>query len=252
MRLRPLVLDLDGTLLHTQPAPGAVTVPGRTRPSFLAGATLDALVRLGRRYDLVLATGRSLAGTRIVAEALESRGARVAGLVVEDGGRCGPPGAVRPLEPHRRWRDLRAALEGERERGWPRFEWQEDFESCLVARAAEREEAAALAPILLDRARRHDAALRGFRDGRKVYIAGEDAHKWSALQALLGEGAREAAGIGDGENDLVWLGRVALPCTLAGASPAATEAVGRASGIVSRAPGHAGLAEILERLEALA
>lgn len=249
---RPLVLDLDGTLLHLQPAPGAVTVPGRTRPSYLAGATLDALVRLGRCYDLVLATGRSMAGTRIVLEALGSRGARVAGLVVEDGSRFGTPGALRPLEPHRCWRDLRGALDGDRDRDWPPFEWQEDFESCLVARAAEGEHAAALAPALLDRARRREGALRGSRDGRKVYVTGEDAHKWSALQALLGEGAREAAGIGDGENDLVWLSRVSLPCTLAGASPAATEAVHGAGGIVSASPGHAGLAEVLARIEALA
>lgn len=67
---RFLVLDLDFTLLHLEAVPDAVEVPGRTRSSYLAAGTAEALADLQERFDILLATVRSWCGTRPVVEGL--------------------------------------------------------------------------------------------------------------------------------------------------------------------------------------
>lgn len=242
----PLVLDLDYTLLHLEARPGAIEVPGRTRSAYLAPETVEALADLQERFEVVLATARSWAGTREVVEGLAGRGVEVSGTVLEDGALFGTPGAERPLEPGRRWHPLRAALTGLS--GCPPFEWQGDFRACLVARAASREEAEELKHRLGAEAPRLDPTLRLFRDGRKVYVTGTEADKWTGLVALLGERAASAVGIGDGLNDLVWLARVSLPATLAGAAPEVIDLVVERSGVVSDEPGHGGIARVLRSI----
>jgi len=210
---RALVLDLDYTLLHLEATPNAIEVPGRTRSAYLAAETVEALFDLRERYDFFLATARSWHGTRPVAEGLALRGVTVSGVVLEDGALLGLPGEYRPLEPGRDWEGLRRAL-GASSPDRP-FSWQEDFEACLVARSETPEKARTLLALLGAKALRLDPTLRCFRDGRKVYVAGAGADKWTALVALLKDRAERAVGIGDGANDVCWLGRVAMPCTLA-------------------------------------
>ncbi len=246
---RALVLDLDYTLLHLESAPGAIEVPGRTRSAYLAAETAEALSGLRERHDLFLATARSWHGTRPVVEGLARRGVTVAGVVLEDGALLGPPGKYRPLEPGRDWKGLRRAL-GAALPDLP-FSWQEDFEACLVARAETPAEAQMLLTLLGGEALRLDPTLRSFRDGRKVYLTGAGADKWTALEALLGERAAGAVGIGDGANDACWLCRVATPCTFAGAAPELVSLVGDAGGLVSEEPGHAGIAGLLRRVSLL-
>lgn len=248
---RPLILDLDGTLLHVDTAPGSIVVPGRTRPSYLSGATLAALGALSDRFDVVLATARSSQGTRPVLDGLAQQGIRVAGVVLEDGGLFGPPEAGRPLETHRRWDVLRAAIDRACDPSWPEFEWQMDYTACLVARTTDAATATSLAPPLLRRAALLEPFLRSFRDGRKVYLAGSRSDKWNALQALLGDRAAAAVGIGDGANDLCWLSRVAFPCSLAGGDPEVARAVIAGGGILSLRSGHEGVAELLARISQL-
>jgi hydroxymethylpyrimidine pyrophosphatase-like HAD family hydrolase len=243
---RPLILDLDYTLLHLEARPGAIEVPGRTRSAYLAPETFEALAELRERFEVVLATARSWAGTREVVEGLASRGVEVYGTVLEDGALLGKPGAERPLEPSRRWEPLRDALTGLS--GCPPFEWQGDFRACLVARAASREEAEELRFRLGAEALRLDPTLRLFRDGRKVYVTGMGADKWTGLVVLLGERTARAVGIGDGLNDLVWLSRVSLPATLAGAAPEVADLVAAQAGLISDEPGHAGIAQVLRRV----
>ncbi len=247
---RALVLDLDYTLLHLESAPGAIEVPGRTRSAYLAAETAEALSDLRERHDLFLATARSWQGTKPVVEGLARRGAAVSGVVLEDGALLGPPGRQRPLEPGRDWEGLRRALEGAAPQV-PPFSWQEDFEACLVARAETPAEAETLLALLGGEALRLDPTLRSFRDGRKVYLTGAAADKWTALEALLGERAAGAVGIGDGANDACWLCRVATPCTFAGAAPELVSLVGDAGGLVSEEPGHAGIAGLLRRVSLL-
>lgn len=243
---RPLVLDLDYTLLHLEALPNAIEVPGRTRSAFLAAETAEALRGMRERYDLFLATARSWRGTQPVVEGLAQRGVVVSGVVLEDGALLGPPGEHRPLEPGRDWGGLRRALDA----ALPDvpFSWQEDFEACLVARSETPEGAQTLLALLGAEARRLDPTLRCFRDGRKVYLTGARADKWTALVALLGERAGDAVGIGDGANDLCWLGRLALPCTLAGAAPEVVALVAEKGGHVSGDGGHAGILGLLRGL----
>src|SRR4051794_20295116 len=110
-RRRPLILDLDGTLLHAAAAPGSIVVPGRTRPSYLGGETISALGVLAARFDIVLPPARSSAGPSPVLAALVRRGIDVTGVVLEDGGLLGPPGACWPMESHRQWAALRVAID---------------------------------------------------------------------------------------------------------------------------------------------
>ena len=248
---RPLVLDLDYTLLHLEATPGAIEVPGRTRSAYLAAETAGALRGLGERYDLFLATARSWHGTEPVVGGLARYGAPVSGVVLEDGALLGPPGGHRPLEPGRDWEGLRRALGGVAAPDLPRFSWQGDFEACLVARAETPAEAETLLARLGAEALRLDPTLRSFRDGRKVYLAGAGADKWTALETLLGERAAGAVGIGDGANDACWLCRISTPCTLSGAAPALVSLVGEAGGLVSEGPGHGGIRELLRRIPLL-
>jgi hydroxymethylpyrimidine pyrophosphatase-like HAD family hydrolase len=128
------------------------------------------------------------------------------------------------------------------------FSWQEDFEACLVARSETPAEAETLLAGLGGEALRLDPTLRCFRDGRKVYVTGAGADKWTALVALLGDRAEGAVGIGDGANDVCWLGRVATPCTLAGVTPDLVALVRERGGLVSDDAGHAGILGLLRGL----
>ena len=249
---RTLVLDLDYTLLHLESSPGAIEVPGRTRSAYLSAETASALCALPETYDVVLATARSWHGTEPVVQGLARHGVRVSGVVLEDGALVGPPGGHRPLKPGRSWRKLRNGLD-EAAEGLPEFSWQEDFEACLVARAASPEAAAPLLAALRPAALALDPTLRLFRDGRKVYVAGREADKWTALVELLGERtAKSAAGVGDGANDACWLSQVALPCTFAGAAPEVVALVREAGGPVAKDWGHGGIGELLRRIPSLA
>ena len=241
---RALVLDLDYTLLHLEGLPGAIEVPGRTRSAYLSTGTARALYDLSEPYDIVLATARSWHGTKPVVEGLARHGVPVSGVVLEDGALVGPPGSHRSLESDRPWGGIRAGIEGAAG-DLPAFSWQEDFEACLVARTASPEEAAPLLTALRPVALALDPTLRLFRDGRKVYVTGKEADKWTALVALLGERATSAAGVGDGANDLCWLSRIDLPCTFAGASPEVVTLVRERGGHVAEDWGHGGIEGLL-------
>ncbi len=243
---RALILDLDFTLLHLEFVPGSIEVPGRTRSAWVAPRTVEILRDLQAKFDLVLATARSHDGTKWVVDGLQSRGVEVAALVLEDGARLGAPGDLGAFEAGLDLETWRAKLQKASE-GGPHFEWQFDFENCLVARCENADESEILRAKWQNVERGAGATLRFFRDGRKVYALAADANKWSALQRLLGEKARLAAGVGDGENDLVWLPRVASPATFARAKAALVEAVRAKNGFISDLDGHQGIAEILTR-----
>lgn len=243
----PLILDLDGTLLHPERLPDALAVPGRTRNSWLGQATLRSVARLAPSHTLVLATARSWLASEVVFEALAAAGAPPAGLVMEDGGQWGAPGALRALEPTRDWAAVQRAMVAD---GAPaEWLWQRDFLHCLVVHAGTPARARAWAPQVLAMAAQHADRLKVHTDGSKVYVTGAEAHKANALRALLGTDFERARGIGDGANDLCWLPRVAYPATLAGANPAVRAAVRAQGGYVSAQRGHAGIVEILDALD---
>lgn len=260
---RALILDLDFTLLHLQPVSGSIEVPGRTRSAFLAPATIDALGALQNRFALILATARSWDGTHWVSDGLRSRGVFISAAILEDGALLysptqnsaldGPivPQSARPLEAGRNWPALRGEIEARRQCSWPAFEWQRDFVACLVARAESSEQCARLMDAWAPLLREWNAVgreLRLFRDGRKLYVAGAHADKWAALKYLLGPRAPESAGVGDGANDVCWLGQIAQSCTMAHASAQVLAAVRARGGFVSDADGHAGILQVLRVL----
>ena len=241
--MRPLILDLDFTLIHLEFVPGSIEVPGRTRSAYLAPQTVEILSELQRNFEIVLATARSRDGTRWVADGLNAHGVKVENVVIEDGARLGKIGGLIAFAPAFDAIKVRESLRVEHH--WPAFEWQLDFENCAVARCQTAEAAAQLLVIFAGKNQLKQWNPRFYRDGRKVYILPRDADKWSALQRLLGARASRAAGVGDGKNDLVWLPNVALPATFSDANAALVEAVRARRGCIGAVGGHAAICDIL-------
>ena len=243
MLKRPLVLDIDFTLIHLEFVPDSIEVPGRTRSAYLAPQTVEVLGELQANFEIVLATARSWDGTRWVADGLNERGVRVENVVIEDGARLGKVGALRAFAPAF---DAAKTRENYAPRAyWPASEWQLDFENCAVARCETTGDAAQLMAIFAAQTALRKWNARFYRDGRKVYVLPRAADKWSALQRLLGERATQAAGVGDGENDLVWLPNVAFPATFVDANTKLIEAVRARRGCIGAARGHDAIAAIL-------
>lgn len=245
---RPLILDLDFTLLHLERQPDSIEVPGRTRSAWIAPPTVELLRALQAEWDLVIATARSWDGTRWVWDGLAARGVAVSSLVIEDGARLGHPDAWQMLDASFETEQLRAVVEARKSAQWPAFAWQHDFQACLVARCENTQDAAILHHIFAQQIEWRGANLRFFRDGRKVYLLSRLAGKWSALQKLLNERAPFAAGVGDGENDVGWLMKVKSPCTLTGAVPSVVALVQERQGYLSPHGGHDGIADVLRHL----
>ena len=238
----PLILDLDFTLIHLEYVPGSLEVPGRTRSAYLAPQTVEALGELQANFEIILATARSWDGTRWVCDGLNERGVSVENVVIEDGARLGKIGDLRAFDVTFDAGQIRASATQT-----VNFEWQLDFQNCAVARCQTPDEAEQLMAIFAAQSELKKWNPRFYRDGRKVYILPREADKWSALQQLLGERAREAAGVGDGENDLIWLPNVAFPATFSDASPALIEAVRARRGCIGAARSHAAIRDILRR-----
>ncbi len=240
---RALILDLDFTLLHLEAVPDAIEVPGRTRSAWVAPRTVEILGDLQTKFDIVVATARSWDGTQWVVDGLQNRGVEVAALVLEDGARWGAPHDLRAFEPSFEVEGWRARFDAQKMDG-PQFEWQFDFCSCLVARCENGEASEILRQKWAQQWSEADR-IRFFRDGRKVYALPAHANKWSALQRLLGARAAGAAGVGDGDNDLVWLAKIGFPATFADARPAVIQAVRAQGGLVGAAGGHEAIAGLL-------
>ena len=241
---RPLILDLDFTLLHLEYVPDALEVPGRTRSAWLAPQTIECLSKLQTQLDLVLATARSWDGTRWVSEGLAERGVQISGVVLEDGALLGTPGVLRNWTSSFDVETLRVQVEEKKTSDWPWFEGQFDFKACLVARCELATEASQLS-LLFEKNFTQEQQRRIYRDGRKVYILPLRADKWSALRELLGARAEDAIGVGDGANDLAWLPRVEFPATFACANGSLVEAVQKHGGYISPLDGHQGIVDIL-------
>ena len=239
----PLILDIDFTLIHLEYVPNSIEVPGRTRSAWLAPQTVEALGELQAKFEIILATARSWDGTRWVADGLNERGVRVEGVVIEDGARLGKIGELNAFAPDFDATKVRENLRVGHD--WPAFDWQLDFENCVVARCQTSELATQLMAIFAGQTVLNKWNPRFYRDGRKVYILPRAADKWSALQRLLGERANGAAGVGDGENDWVWLPNVAFPATFIDANTKLIEAVRARRGCIGAARGHAAICEIL-------
>lgn len=241
----PLVLDIDFTLIHLEYVPNSIEVPGRTRSAWLAPQTSEVLGELQSSFAIILATARSWDGARWVADGLNERGVKVEKVVIEDGAKLGVIGELKAFAPDFDAQQARESLRVQND--WPAFEWQLDFESCAVARCQTPEFAAELMTIFNAQPALRFFNPRFYRDGRKVYILPKTADKWSALQQLLGARARQAAGVGDGENDLVWLRHIQTPATLNGAVEP-VEFWAREHGLVSELSGHAGIADALRQI----
>lgn len=246
--LRPLILDLDFTLLHLEWRPDSLEVPGRTRSAWIAPQTVALLQALQRQFSLVLATARSWGGTRWVWDGLAERGVNVSAGVIEDGALCGRSDDWQKMDATFDAEALRARVTAQKSAQWPVFAWQDDFRACLVARCEDADEAEQLLEVFAIECAWSAADLRFYRDGRKVYLLPRAADKWSALRQLLGERAREAAGIGDGLNDLIWLAQVQSPYTLTGAVLPVVNLVRERGGYVSPQRGHDGICDVLQVL----
>ena len=240
----PLILDIDFTLIHLEYVPDSIEVPGRTRSAWLAPQTVEVLRQMQLNFEIVLATARSWDGTRWVCDGLSERGVQVESVVIEDGARWGKVGDLQAFDAAFDAAQIRASVPQTTD-----FEWQLDFQNCVVARCQTPENAAQVMENFAARSELKKWNPRFYRDGRKVYILPREADKWSALQQLLGARAKQSAGVGDGENDLVWLPNIAQPVTFIDAAPALVEAVRARRGCIGGAGGHSAIRDILRRVE---
>jgi hydroxymethylpyrimidine pyrophosphatase-like HAD family hydrolase len=239
-----LVLDLDGTLVHTEVVDHAIVVPGRTQNAYVSNQTVSTLFRLRRRFDIIIATARSWDGAKEVVSGLENAGIRVSGLVLEDGALVGERTAYAPLTCEVDWQSLRHLIQYD---AIP-FKWQSDFKGCLVARTETTQESTQLERDFRE-ILKANLNLRVFRDGRKVYVTHARATKLIALKTLLGDRFDTAVGVGDGFNDLCWLQEIGTPCTFGTAVTDVVKTVTANGGIFFTEASHSGINKVLREIE---
>jgi hydroxymethylpyrimidine pyrophosphatase-like HAD family hydrolase len=240
-----LILDLDGTILHSDAAEGAIVIQGRTSSSHLAPQTLQLLQLLSIECDIVLATGRAWRGTQTVVQAFRQYGIQVMGIVLEDGGLYGDETTFHPLDNQHCWATLWEKIDRACDHIGVEYSWQTDYVSCLAITMEHASDAARMEKPLLKLAQQYAPELRSHLDGRKIFLLGEQVNKWHALKTLLGPRAEASFGVGDGLNDVPWLSQIALPCTLPECHPQVCDLVQTAGGKIASNTQHAGIAEIL-------
>ena len=245
------VLDLDGTLNHASPTPGGLPIRGRTTRSFLSDENLVRLVRLSRKIDIIVATGRSRHTVIDFKAGFDRAGVRVAGWILEHGAVvCDCPEWTRTVLAGVDTAQVRRALGRViRERGLPIddacYVDSHDHTLLLSGNGALLAEhfIACAADVLGD-------DFRSIVGRRKISIIPKRADKWAAFQANFGATHVPAFAVGDQPDDLTLLRHAAVPLTHAGADPLVRRYVCSRKGYVAGSGGHPGTAACLDAVAA--
>lgn len=229
---KALVVDLDGTLLHPEPA--AIAVWGRSGYRYMSGETAALLARLARTLPVVIATGRNGQSVARLTQALFDL--PFAGFVLENGlvARDRPECGARP-EPC--WDRLYERLDG-----WERLR---GYERCLgLIYPPELSDPQAVVAEHLDRIGLARCHL--YQERHKLFVYRKVPCKYQGLAAL---NLDPFIALGDGTNDLTLLEQSAHPMTLCAAHPRVRELVAARQGYCSRRTGHAGAKALLHQAE---
>ncbi len=241
-----LILDIDGTLLHTQICSG-VAIPGRTRSSYFANATLKKLQQLSHFYTLVIATARSYQASKQILQTFATANIPITLSLLEDGALIVSHKQAQIRHPYH-WQPLAKQLEQKFTHHSTPFEWQIDYTACIVARYVKTRDSQHWFPIWQDHLAQHKPELRCYRDGRKLFVLQTQDDKNLALKTCFPNHYSQAFGVGNGNNDLCWLSQIANPMTLNDAEIQVKQLVASKGCYLSPYPSHQGIIDICNHL----
>lgn len=241
-RSRCLAVDLDGTLLHPEPA--EIAMPGLSGIQYMSRRSADMLGKIAKRLPVIIATGRNARSVGRVLDHLN--GISFQGFVMENGlltrpqliPRGGPSDSISPASPPTAptrkdpWEPICRRL--------PQWRRLHDYEHCLglVFPESETFPRAALETALAE------AGVTGHIrcETRKLFVYPTPPSKRVGIRAFNVE---PFIVLGDEWNDIDLLKASPHPGTLASAHPDVLRTVRSKKGYCSRWSSHAGTEDLL-------
>ncbi len=256
-----VVCDLDGTILHV--GKEAISVPGRTRASFLSADAAELLAKISYIFPLIIATGRNAKSVSKLVKQLPD--VRFRGFVLENGfvvknrvdaaptsnmeaGAKNNSSSINdkvidPLEYEKKedWNKIASLFIN-----WERLPFyencvgfvfnfsQSDFDSMAIDEKVEQTK-----KILAENGYSYPV----YKEKRKVFIYPGHVDKMRGLKIL---GAHPYIAIGDGVNDLQMMQQSTIPVMLDSGAEELKEVVKQKNGFCSNKIGHDAACEMLE------
>ena len=235
--MKPLILDIDGTLLFAAPQPGALVVKGRRRDSFLARETIHVLVCLQEKYDLYLATGRSENSSRVISEMMSREGIIISGMAAENGGVWVDVNGIARYLVSEEW--IGATRKAVSVMGNLA---QDEFKTCLALLRPEPDDIQRALSVYMNA----KLQFRLLQDGNKLFVLERSVCKKQALVYGIGTSFSLSAGAGNDLNDLNWLECIEFPICTSCSKEEVKQAVSNKSGYISPKNGHEGIQDALK------
>jgi len=237
--MKPLILDIDGTLLFAFPQPCALAVKGRRRDSYLARETIRILASLQEKYDLYLATGRSENSSRIISEMMSYEGIIISGMAAENGGVWVDVNGIARYLVSEEW--IGATRRAVSVMGNLA---QDEFKTCLALLRPEPDDIQRALSVYINA----KLQFRLLQDGNKLFVLERNVCKKQALVYGLGTHFTLSAGAGNDLNDLNWLKYINFPMCTDCSKDEVKRAVTRKHGYLSPKNGHDGIQDALNFL----
>lgn len=237
-RSRCLAVDLDGTLLHPEPA--ELAIPGLSGIQYMSRTTADLLREIARFLPVIIATGRNAHSVGRVLDHLS--GISFQGFVLENGlltrprliPKSGPSDSVSPDSPTRQdpWEPICRRL--------PHWRRLHDYENCLGLVFPESE---AFPRTAVETALAEAGIVGHIRcETRKLFVYPTRPSKRVGIRAF---NVDPFIVLGDEWNDIDLLEVSPHPGTLASAHPDVRRRVRYKGGYCSRWSSHAGTEDLL-------
>lgn len=226
-----LSVDLDGTLLHSEPE--AIAVRGRSGYRYMSGRTAELLIRISRQMPTIIATGRNMQSVRRMTGQIPEF--RCYGFILENGF------VVRTemndtISVRQCWDELAGYFSG-----WERLD---GYENCLGMIPPSSEEN----PEENIRLAMADMGNQGFiyREHHKIFIYPSMPSKLSGCRAL---GVMPLIAVGDEVNDVDILEAARYAGTLSIAHNSVKHIVLQKQGYCSPLSSHAASEDLLQWVE---
>ena len=228
MSKKAIITDLDGTLLHPEPAEYAVQ--GQSVCQYISRKTVEWLTEISRKIPVIIATGRNARSVSRLTDQLKH--ITFSGFVLENGmiARSKLFEAGLPAD---RWTMLY-----QRFPGWKRLK---NYESCLamIAPASVNDPKAEAGARLNNNLK----SLHIYREGQKIFVYPRLPGKFAGIRTLNFE---PYIVLGDEINDMDMLWAGEYPGTIASACKEVLRYVHTSGGYCSRFSSHAGTEDLLK------
>ncbi|NJL59926.1 MAG: HAD hydrolase family protein [Desulfobacteraceae bacterium] len=226
-----LSVDLDGTLLHSEPE--AIAVWGRSGYRYMSSKAAEFLIRISRQIPIVIATGRNAQSVRRLTEQIPEL--RCYGFVLENGFVIKTE-LDSKLSVHSRWDEIAGYFPD-----WERLGGYENCLGLIPPPSAENPEKR-ISQVLAD------TGQQGFlyRENHKIFIYPFMPSKLSGCRAL---GVFPLIAIGDEVNDADILEAAEYAGTLSSAHNSVKQIVLKKQGYCSPLSSHAAAEDLLQWVE---